>query len=132
MTLKLNSSIILVAGLALCPAVYADDPPPPSNTITVVAEDATPDDVVNKITLPAKASPTAVEKSKKGLETANAAREVGGNATAAAAREQGREMGQRTAEEARQSNPGAQLREAANDARNDKASEHRPANPGKP
>jgi hypothetical protein len=111
----IKSSLILAAGLALCPALYAADAPP-TDTITVVEEGSTPDAVVRTIALPEKASATAVEKSTKGLETANAARELRGNATAAEAREQGREFGQRTAEQARQSNPSAQMREAAKEA----------------
>ncbi len=131
MSTKFKYPLLLVAGLAWGPVLYAAEATS-TDTITVVAEDATPEDVVSNITLPAKASAKAVEQSKKGLDTANSAREVGGNATAAEAREQGREFGQATAEAARQSNPGTQVREAASEARSDKAAEHRPATPGRP
>lgn len=130
MTVKPRSSLLLVAAMAWGPALYAAETAP-TDTITVVEEGATPEQVVSTITLPAKASEKAVEASKKGLDTANAARELGGNSTAAEAREQGREFGERTAAEARQSNPGAQVSEAASEARNDKAAD-RPAPPAKP
>ncbi len=132
MSTRFKYSVLLVAGLAWGTALQAAESTP-TDTITVVAEDATPEDVVSNITLPAKASAKAVEQSKKGLDTANAARELGGNATAAAAREQGREFGESTAAAARENNPGSQLREAASEARSDKAAEHRPATPpGRP
>ena len=134
MTIRTRSPLVLLASLALAPAVYAADPPrgPPADTITVVAEDAKPSDVVSTITLPPKASEKAVDASAKGLATANASREAGGNATAEQARELGREFGQRTAEEARQNSTGTQAREAASEARNDNADAHRPETPRKP
>lgn len=134
MKIRIQPQFIILASLVLAPASFAAEEAAPadSDTITVVDEDAKPADVVNTLTLPAKASAKAVEKSAKGLATANAARESRGNETAAEARELGREFGERTAEEARQSNPGAEVRETAGDARNDRADEHRPENPGKP
>ena len=131
MTIRMKTPLILLAGLALAPAAFAAEAPP-ADTITVVDEDATPEDVASTITLPAKASEKAVESSAKGLATANAARAANGNDTAQEAREQGREFGQRVAEQARQENPGAAAREAASEARNDRAAPGRPANPGKP
>jgi hypothetical protein len=121
-------SLLLIAGLAWGPVLYADES---TDTITVVEEDAEAEDVVSTITLPPKASPKAVEQSKKGLDTANAARATQGNATAAEARELGREFGEGKAEAARSSNPSAEAREAASEARSDRADE-RPATPGRP
>src|SRR5688572_28812375 len=130
MTVKFKTPLILVAALAWGPALYAADAPP-ADTITVVEEDATPEDVVSTITLPEKASAKAVEASKKGLDTANAARELGGNSTAAEVRELGREFGESMAEEARQNNPGAEVSETASEAPNVKATE-RPTPPAGP
>jgi hypothetical protein len=130
MTIKLKSSLCLVAALAWGPALYAAEPAP-ADTITVVEEDATPEDVVSTITLPIEAAAKAVEAAKKGLDTANAAREMGGNSTAAEARARGRELGESAAEEARQSNPAAQVSETASEARSDKAPD-RPAPPARP
>lgn len=128
--MKSNSrySLVLIAAMAWSPVMHAAES---TDTITVVAEDAEPADVASTITLPTKASPKAVEQSKKGLDTANAARATQGNATAAEARELGREFGEGKAEAARSGNPAAEAREAAREARNDNAA-NRPTPPGKP
>jgi hypothetical protein len=122
----------LIAGAALSPAICrADDSS--KDTITVVKENATPDDVVSKIVLPTKASDKGREQSQKGLDTANNARAARGNETAAEAREQGREFGENTAADARHDNPSSQLREEASEARNNGNSGNRkpPTPPGK-
>jgi hypothetical protein len=132
MTSKYRYLLLLAAGFAFSPAVYADDPADPADdTITVVDEDATPEDVTNTIALPSSASDTGRENSQQGIDTANNAREMRGNATAAEAREQGREFGERAAAEARSDNPAAQIREAAAEGRaNNPAGDRRPSNPG--
>lgn len=130
MNIKSGYPLLLVAGLVASPALYAADAPGKQDTITVVAENAKPDDVVSTIALPESAAAKAVEQSKKGLDTANAARELG------------REFGQNTAEQAGADNPSTQMREAAaaareaaSSARSDAAEtalERRPVTPGKP
>ena len=47
---------LVAAVLALAPAVYADDAAADEDTISVVDEGATPDQVVNTIQLPAKSA----------------------------------------------------------------------------
>jgi hypothetical protein len=125
-----SKAALLVTSLLLTPVCFADKPA--KDTITVVNEDATPEDVVSKIELPKKASDTAQSHSEKGMDNANNARESRGNETAAEARDQGKEFGMTTAAEARQDNPSAQLHEAVNEARNKgNSSDHRPTTPGK-
>jgi hypothetical protein len=111
----------------MAPTLYAED-----DTTTVVAQAATPDDAVKTIALPDKAADKAKESAAAGLETANTARELHGNETAAEARELGREFGERMAEEARANNPSEQLRESAREARRDAALERRPTRPERP
>jgi len=72
------------------PGVAAADDKPLDVTISVVSSpDDLPDAVTKTIELPGTASDVAVERSGKGLETANQARE------------RGREFGQAVAEEAK-------------------------------
>lgn len=65
---KFNLQVLLtVSAVLLAAPVYAEEPAPGDDV----------DEVVSALTLPADASATAVEKSEKGLATANAAREGG-------------------------------------------------------
>jgi hypothetical protein len=122
--------LTLAASFALLtPVVHADDD---TDSTTVVAEGQQPDDAVTTLALPDQASDKAKESAASGLETANAARELHGNETAADARELGREFGERTAEEARDSNPSQQIRETAGDARSDTAADRLSSLPERP
>jgi hypothetical protein len=120
--------LTLAASFALLtPVVHADE-----DSTTVVAEGQQPDDAVTTVALPDQASDKGKESSASGLETANAAREAHGNETSADARELGRELGERTAEEARDSNPSQEIRETAGDARSDTATDRLSSLPERP
>lgn len=103
--IKLTTAFfILLANLMSLPS-YADDiddiePISDDDTMIVIEEGDTPEDIVNIISLPMQASDMAHENAVSGQETANLARELG------------REFGQAKAEEARNSNMGEQMREA--------------------
>jgi hypothetical protein len=125
MKTKFNLALVLALGLALSGGVHADDD---DVTLDVVELDQTPADIVNLIELPESASDQARDSSAHGLETANQARELRGNETAAEARELGREFGERMAEEARDGNVSEQIRDEALD----RAADHRPEVPGRP
>lgn len=123
---KFNLVLILLAGLSMNPAAYADEPNDAADaTITVVDEGATPDDVVKVIELPQPAAATGGDKSSKGGATATAAKDKSGGT--------GHESGKQVSEEARANN-GAQVREDAkqqahNDARNDNAKDKKDKQP---
>ena len=116
---KFNLMMALLFGLTMSPVAYADEADDMDEaTITVVDESETPEDVVKVIALPEQASPTAVEKSASGLETANNAKENGSD------------FGQQVAEDARNDNISDQVREDAraqgrSEARGDNASDKR-------
>ena len=100
MKLTRYSAFLLALGLIVSPAVLAaeaDDGR--EDTMIMVQEGGTPDDVVNIIALPTFTSETAVEKAAKGQEKANSARDLG------------REFGQQMAEDAKSNNMGEQIRE---------------------
>lgn len=88
--------ILLLASWAI-PAAYADEGD--EDTIVVIEEDGTPEDVVNVISLPERASDMARQRAASGQETANAAKEFG------------RDFGQAKAEESRNTSIGEQMRE---------------------
>lgn len=117
MNAKLNLSLLLTAGLIMSPAVYADDET--EDTMTVVEEGQTPEDVVHTLALPEDASDQARESAAFGLDTANRARE------------DGRAFGQEMAERARGGDVGEQIRETVGDARSDQR-DRRPDEPGQP
>lgn len=106
-----NKRYLLIAipalGLAITPVLAEDEDSDPDDDITmaVVEEGELPDAVFEQIELPEEAAAIAVERSERGLDTANTARE------------DGRAFGQAMAEEARERANGAD--EAAEDARSD-------------
>lgn len=105
MKMKTGMALLLALGLAGPLHVLAQD----EDTMVVIDDDAVVEDVVHDIELPETASPTAVERSAFGLETANQARELG------------REFGQRRAEEARER--GQDAREGARESALEEARE---------
>jgi hypothetical protein len=120
MTSKHLSILLLLGFVAVVPAAYAA--PDDEATITVVDEDATPDDVVRVIELPDRASRSAAANSAHGTGTANNAADKSG--------ESGREFGQQTSEDARnrdlKDQAKADARQAGkSDARNDNAGGNR-------
>lgn len=139
---KLSISITLALGLLAASPLYAQE-----DTIVVIDDETTVEDVANTIQLPDNsegnrvlqlpedASEEGVENSADGLATANAAREGGrefgqqradeargqGRETAEQARENGREFGQQQAAEAR--NRSLDARERAGESARDSAIE---------
>jgi len=113
--LKLTMSTLLTLSLFGIAPVFAQD----EDTIDVVDENATPDDIMHRIELPEMAAEIAVEASAFGRETASEAREQGqsfGQERAQQAQEQGREMGESIAAEAQER--GREMGESmANEAR---------------
>lgn len=105
-TTKLSIATLLALGLiGATPAFAQGDEGPPEDAITVVDENATPDEIMNRIELPEGRPDQAAEASAYGLETANAAREQGrdfGQERAEQAREQAQEFGESQAAEARE------------------------------
>lgn len=85
----------LLAAFALSSPVYADD----DDTMTVVEEGATPEDIVKVIELPEFASPSAQANAAFGHTTANQAKSLG------------KEFGQQMAEQARNNNISEQIRD---------------------
>ena len=96
-----------VAGLLLSPIGYADEAT--DDTVTVVDESETPEDVASHIALPDAASDTAGEHSAFGLGVADQGHDQAGDL--------GREFGQQISEQAR---------EAHADAAAGNAASHRP------
>lgn len=106
---------MLLLGLALAPAAFADAGEDADEaTITVIEDGATPDDVVKVIELPDHASATAAVKSASGMDTANAARDKSG--------ETGRDFGQQVSEEARNNISDEARADAKQQGRSDAAS----------
>lgn len=139
-TMKLSIAMLLALGLIGATPVLAQDddgPPenvPPEDAMDVVDENATPDEVMNRIELPEDASDTAREASAFGLDTANDARERGrdfGQERADQARDQAREFGQDRAEQAREQaqefgrDQAAEARERATEGARDRAVDER-------
>jgi hypothetical protein len=83
---------VSLAGLLLSPISYADETT--DDTVTVVDESDTPEDVVSHITLPDAASDSGSEHSEFGLGVANQARDLG------------RDFGQQISEQARDAHTG--------------------------
>jgi len=95
-TLGLIASITLFAAAPL----HAQE----EDTMVVIDDDTTVDEVANVIELPSEAAAEAVENAARGLDTANAAREGGrefGEAQAENARERGREARDSAGQDAR-------------------------------
>lgn len=103
--MKLLLLAIPLAGLIAMPLLAADDDGDDPVTMEVMGESDDPDEVFERIELPEQASAIAVERSERGLNTANTARE------------DGRAFGQSMAEEARERAGGAG--ESAEDARSE-------------
>jgi hypothetical protein len=114
MKIRYGIASAILLGLAISPIVHADD----DLTMDVVELGQVPQDIVNTIVLPDSAAEQARTSSAFGLETANRARQMRGNETAAEARELGREFGERMAEDARGGHVSEQVRERIEDARN--------------
>src|SRR5512139_1246008 len=85
--------ILSIAGVLTSPMVYAEDTAMDEDTVTVVDEGETPEDVANTITLPDAASDVAHERAAFGQGVANQAHEQ--------AQELGRDFGQDVSEQAR-------------------------------
>ena len=85
----------LLAVFALSSPAYADD----DDTMMVVEEGATPDDIVKVIDLPSFAAPSAQGNAAFGQETANQAKTLG------------KEFGQQMAEEAKSKHISEQVRD---------------------
>lgn len=101
-TMKLSIAMLLTLGLIGATPVLAQGD---EDTMDVMDESATPDEVMHRIELPEDASDTAREAAAFGLDTANEARERGrdfGQERAEQAREQAQEFGQDRAAEARE------------------------------
>ena len=87
--------LMLLAVFALNPAAHADD----DDTMMVVEEGATPEDIVKVIALPEFASPNTQTNAALGHGTANQAKALG------------KEFGQQMAEEAKNKNISEQVRD---------------------
>jgi hypothetical protein len=124
----LSIAVCLALGLGVGMAAHANDD---DVTLDVVELGDTPENVVNRIELPAPASDQARESAARGLATANDARELRGNETAVEARELGREFGERMAGQARDGNVAEQVRESVGAGR-DIGPSQRPSVPGRP
>jgi hypothetical protein len=112
----------LLGLLSLPLAHAADEADAEDATITVVDDDATPDDIVRVIELPDPAAGQGNANTATGPQNVNAAQ--GGSAAA------GHDFGQQTAEEARSRNNAEQVRAEAkqqgrSEARGDNASDNR-------
>lgn len=97
-------ALIGAMGLFTVAPIYAD-------TMVVIDEDTSVDDVANVLELPENVSPEAATNSTRGLDTANAAREGGrefGEQQAASARSRGQDA---------RENAGAGARDNAGSAR---------------
>jgi hypothetical protein len=132
-------SLMLAAALLAGPA-YAEDEDEGSadvgdeDTIVLIDDETTVEDIVSQIRLPESASETAREKAAKGLETANAARDGGrafGQSMAEGRGEAGRAIGE-AARDARGSaaDVAAEARQNASDVAND-ARNNANNNPGR-
>ena len=86
---------LLLAAFALSSPAHADD----DDTMIVVEEGATPEDIVNVIELPVFASPKATKNAAFGHETAKQANALGN------------EFGKQMAEEAKNKNISEQIRD---------------------
>lgn len=96
-TMYTKTYLVLLFGLGLIfngPAFAqeADDPVEGDDTMTVIEENEEPEEIDNTLALPEDASPTGIEHSQFGIDTANQARELR------------REFGEQRAAEARQGN----------------------------
>jgi hypothetical protein len=94
MNFKHSFLVLLITG-ALASNTYADD----DDTMMVVEQGATPEDIVKVIELPVFAAASAQEKSASGHEIANQAKTLG------------KEFGQQIAEDAKNNNISEQVRD---------------------
>jgi len=117
-------STVLLPWLALVclswgTGAYAASQNSDDDTMTVVEEGAMPDDIVNVIQLPPRASPAAGENVQRGSANADEAVQTGGS------------FGRQIADEARAKDPGEQIRDdirqnQRRDARGDNGQDQRP------
>jgi hypothetical protein len=111
MKIRREFILAIVLGLALSPAVFADDN---DATLDVVEVDGTSEDFVNTIALPEEAADEGHDNAAFGIDTANEAREYG------------REFGERIADDARSGDVSEQIRDSVQDARNNVPEPPRP------
>ena len=111
MTNKRHVPIILALGLFLASPSYADE----DDTMIVLEDGDTPEDIVQLIELPGAAADTAKDAALFGHETANQAKELG------------REFGQSVADDAKLGTQGADIRaEVRDNARRDARGDNGP------
>jgi len=113
--------MLSLAGCLCAPFAYADDATMEDDTVTVVDDGETPEDVTNQITLPDSASETAQEHSAFGQGVSALARDKGELT--------GHDFGQQVSEQARARELGNEVREdlqsnQRSDARGDNAGDH--------
>lgn len=121
MKIKSSVAMILTLGLLGASPLYAQD----EDTMIVIDDETTIDEVTNVLELPEDASAEAVENSAFGVDTANRAREDGrafGEQQAAEARSRGQEARETAGESARDNardaaDRGSDARDAGDDAR---------------
>jgi len=114
---------ITVSWLAASVA-YAEGDGAREDTLVVVEEGASPDDIMNVIDLPFSAAPQAGDHSPAGRSNAHDAKSYG------------KEFGQQMADEAKSKNVGQSIRDEMQQSRRqdarDRSDGRRPENPGRP